>query len=81
MRERGGLVLPMYQAEALWTSFDAPGWRPMAVKVGAGMINAVDASPLDTEIRSERNDYLVSPPQLFAPAASIGWFPHRMGLT
>ena len=63
MRRRGGIVLPIYQAEALWISFDAPHWRPMAVKVGAGMVNAVNADPLDAELRDGREDYLVTPPQ------------------
>ena len=63
MRERGGIALPIHQAEALWISFDAPEWRPMAVKVGAGMVNAIDAGPLDAKIRARRHDYLVTPPQ------------------
>lgn len=63
IRERGGVVLPIYQAEALWISFDAPHWRPTAIKVGAGMVNAVNADPLDGEIRAGREDYLVTPPQ------------------
>ncbi len=63
MRRRGGVVLPIYQAEALWISFHAPRWRPMAIKVGAGMVNAVNADPLDAELRDGREDYLVTPPQ------------------
>ena len=63
MRERGGLVLPMHQAEAMWISFEAPRWRPMAVKVGTGMVNAVDASALDAKFLPDRADYLVTPPQ------------------
>ena len=63
MRRRGGVALPIYQAEALWIDFDAPYWRPMAIKVGAGMVNAVDAGPLDADLREGREDYLVTPPQ------------------
>jgi len=63
MRRRGGVVLPIYQAEALWISLHAPRWRPMAIKVGAGMVNAVSAEPLDAEVRDGREDYLVTPPQ------------------
>ena len=63
MRRRGGIALPIYQAEALWMSFDAPRWRPMAIKVGAGMVNSLNADPLDAEIRANREDYLVTPPQ------------------
>ncbi len=63
MRERGGIVVPIYQAEALWLSFSASDWRPMAIKVGAGMVNAVNADSLDGQIRAGREDYLVTPPQ------------------
>ncbi len=63
MRQRGGIVVPIYQAEALWLSFNAPHWRPMAIKVGAGMVNAVNADPLDGQLRPGREDYLVTPPQ------------------
>lgn len=63
IRRRGGIALPIYQAEALWINFDAPRWRPMAIKVGAGMVNAVSADPLDAELRAGREDYLVTPPQ------------------
>ena len=63
MRQRGGIVVPIYQAEALWLSFNAPDWRPMAIKVGAGMVNAVNADPLDGQLRRGREDYLVTPPQ------------------
>lgn len=37
--ERGGVMMPMYQAEALWLNFH--GDYPVALKVGAGKINAV----------------------------------------
>src|ERR1700722_9325009 len=36
----GGVMLPMYQAEALWLRFDCAGY-PFAIKVAAGKINAV----------------------------------------
>ena len=38
--DRGGVMLPMYQSEALWLSFRSGGY-PFAVKVAAGKINAV----------------------------------------
>ena len=40
--KRGGVVMPMYQAEAMWICFG--DWRreyPFAVKVATGKINAV----------------------------------------
>jgi hypothetical protein len=41
--ERGGLLMPMYQAEALWLGFN--NRYPWAFKVGAGPINALNGHP------------------------------------
>ena len=43
-RARGGVMLPMYQSEALWISFVGADY-PMAVKIAAGKINAVSGEP------------------------------------
>ena len=40
--QRGGVVMPMDQSEALWISFSA--WYPCAVKIAAGKINAVSGA-------------------------------------
>lgn len=36
--EHGGLMLPMYQAEAMWISFRSPREYPFAVRIAAGKI-------------------------------------------
>ena len=41
-RERGGVMFPMYQSEALWLDFD--GDYPFALKVATGKINAVSGT-------------------------------------
>ena len=41
MKEYGGFFIPMYQREALWLGFGAAEWKPNAVKVGIGNVNAV----------------------------------------
>jgi hypothetical protein len=62
-RERGGVMLPMYQAEALWLSFSRGGY-PMLVKVAAGKINAVNGKPWSESVVPPPNqDYLVVPTQ------------------
>jgi hypothetical protein len=65
----GGVLLPMYQAEALWVQF-APGRRhrrfsgyPFAVKVAAGKINAVTGGSWSNELRAKPQDYMVAPAQ------------------
>ncbi|MBW3540703.1 MAG: hypothetical protein KY476_10565 [Planctomycetes bacterium] len=67
--ERGGVMLPMYQAEALWLNFDAP-WHsnrgtayPFAVKVAAGKINAVTGEPWTNGLGRRPQDYAVVPEQ------------------
>jgi len=37
--KRGGIIMPMYQSEALWIYFH--GQYPIALKVGTGQINAI----------------------------------------
>jgi hypothetical protein len=60
----GGIFLPMYQREALWLSFRvASEWRPIALKVAMGMVNAITGKPWTEALSSSEQDYLVCPPQ------------------
>jgi hypothetical protein len=63
-----GVFIPMFQREAMWISFQSRHWRPNAVKVAAGKINAVSGRPWDQSLhapprRSDLQDYLTCPPQ------------------
>ena len=58
---RGGVFLPMYQAEAMWLSFG--GSYAMAVKVAAGKISALTGEPWTNELSERPQDYLVVPGQ------------------
>jgi len=71
-RERGGLILPMYQREAMWMNFSAPGWRPCAVKIGIGKINAVSGEPWDERLEPGRQDYVVCPNQPWLDGINAG---------
>ncbi len=62
----------MYRREALWISFGGAWWRPSAVKIGVGGINAVSGEPLDGEIRPGRQDYLVCPDQPWLDGVNAG---------
>ena len=44
-RKTSGVFLPMYQREAMWMAFQARHWRPNAMKIAAGKINAVSGKP------------------------------------
>jgi hypothetical protein len=62
---RGGVILPMWQAEALWLNFSG-GWGsdlPVAVKVAAGKINAVTGETWTAPLNRNPQDYMVWPEQ------------------
>jgi hypothetical protein len=66
---RGGVMLPMYQSEALWLSFQSDfigdhdaAW-PFAVKIAAGKIDAVTGKGWSEGLHRDPQDYLVAPVQ------------------
>jgi hypothetical protein len=59
--EHGGVMLPMYQSEALWVNFS--GSYPFAVKVATGKINAVTGSAWTSGLGRGPQDYVVVPKQ------------------
>ena len=60
-RRHGGVMLPMYQSEALWIAFDAT--YPFAVKVAAGKIDAVTGEAWSDALHRSPQDYMVVPAQ------------------
>jgi len=66
------VFIPVYQREALWIGFDGADWRPNAVKVGVGNINAVSGKPWDTELHEDPQDYLVCPLQPWLDGINAG---------
>jgi hypothetical protein len=61
--QRGGVMLPMYQSEAMWLNFTSPGDYPFAIKVAAGKVNAVTGGPWCDSLQRRPQDYLVIPDQ------------------
>jgi hypothetical protein len=59
----GGVMLPMYQAEAMWLNFRSPTGYPFAIKVAAGKINAVTGKPWDDGLARDPQNYVVHPGQ------------------
>lgn len=55
--ERGGVLMPMYQAEALWLNFH--GDYPISIKIGAGKINALTGEEWQGGLHQSPQDYLV----------------------
>ena len=69
---RGGYFLALYQREALWLAFSGASWKPNAVKVGVGEINAVTGDPWDGELHASPQDYLICPPQPWLDGINTG---------
>ncbi len=68
-QERGGVMLPMYQSEAMWINFhsshlyDHGAKYPFAVKIAAGKINAVTGESWSNGLSRNPQDYMVVPDQ------------------
>jgi hypothetical protein len=65
----GGVMLPMYQSEAMWLYFNAHEVKgrwvpyPFAIKVAAGKIDAVTGQEWSNALHKEPQDYMVAPGQ------------------
>ena len=60
-KKHGGVMLPMYQSEALWMNLH--GCYPFAVKVATGKINALTGESWTDGLHRDPQDYMVTPDQ------------------
>lgn len=65
-REHGGVMLPMYQSEAMWIQFgghviEHQGHYPFAIKIATGKRSAITGDAWQNELRQK--DYCVVPTQ------------------
>ena len=60
-KKHGGVMLPMYQSEALWVNLH--GSYPFAVKVATGKINAITGEEWADGVHRDPQDYMVVPDQ------------------
>ncbi len=58
-----GYFIPMYQREAMWIDFDGAWWKPNAVKIGVGSVNAVSGGEWNLALHHRPQDYVVVPDQ------------------
>lgn len=72
MRERGGFFVPLYQSEALWLAFGGAWWKPNAVQVGVGAVNAISAQPWEAPLAADPQNYLICPDQLWLDGINAG---------
>ena len=67
--ERGGIMLPMFQAEAMWLDFGSDriprhgASYPFAIKIAAGTINAASGEDWREGLHRGPQDYVVAPKQ------------------
>lgn len=71
-REQGGAFITMYQREALWLGFDAAAWKPNAVKIYVGNINAISGGPYDDRLHADPQDYIACPDQPWLDGIKTG---------
>jgi hypothetical protein len=62
-RREGGLIIPLYQSEALYLEFMGARWRPVIAKAAVGNVNAITGKPHDLSLKAGRQDYVVVPVQ------------------
>ncbi len=65
-KDHGGIMLPMYQSEAMWVKFDAnhargQGAYPFAIKIATGKRSALTGEDWSPTLREK--DYCIVPPQ------------------
>ncbi|MCL2554514.1 MAG: hypothetical protein FWE75_20485 [Actinomycetia bacterium] len=67
---RGGVLLPVYQREAMWLSFSAP--VPVALQVGVGKVCAVSGRPWSDRLAQGPQNYVVLPRQPWLDGINSG---------
>ena len=68
LKKRGGIIMPMFQADALWLNFSSINLTgeadyPIAIKIGTGKICAVSGDKWTSSLNRDPQDYLVVPEQ------------------
>lgn len=64
--------IPMYQREAMWLGFDGAHWKPNAVQVGVGGIDAISGEAWRPGLTANPQNYLVCPDQPWLDGINTG---------
>lgn len=67
--KRGGVMLPMYQREAMWLCF---GGAPHALKVGVGKVCAISGERWSDGLRADPQNYVVTGQQPWLDGIATG---------
>ena len=71
-QEPNGFFIAMYQREALWLGFDGAEWKPNAVKVAVGGVNAISGTVWEEGLDDDEQNYLVCPDQPWLDGINAG---------
>lgn len=78
LKARGGVIMPMFQADALWMNFSPLGEDndsveyPIAVKIGTGKICAVSGNAWSEKLIKKTQNYIVVPDQPWLDGYNTG---------
>jgi hypothetical protein len=64
--------IPMYQREALWLGFSATAWKPNAVMIAVGSVNAISAETEFEYLHGNPQNYVVCPQQPWLDGINSG---------
>ena len=67
---RGGVMLPVYQREAMWLNFDSD--EPAALQVGVGKVCAVSGEPWTEKLAKHPQNYVALPEQPWLDGINAG---------
>ena len=70
LKKRGGIIMPMFQADALWIKFAS--CYPIAIKIGTGKICAVSGEDWSSTLNRDPQDYIVVPEQPWIDGYNVG---------
>jgi hypothetical protein len=71
-RRQGGAFIPLYQREALWLGFEGADWKPNALQVHVGRVNAVTGGAWKEGLQATPQNYVVAPDQPWLDGINVG---------
>ncbi|HEY9664919.1 MAG TPA: hypothetical protein V6C65_41295, partial [Allocoleopsis sp.] len=71
-RSQNSYFIAMYQREALWLGFDGAIWKPNAVKIAIGKVNAISGQAWDEVLHNQPQNYIVCPNQPWLDGINAG---------
>jgi len=77
LKKRGGVIMPMFQADALWINFDplqitSDEIYPVAIKIGTGKICAISGEDWSSTLNRDPQDYIIVPEQPWIDGYNVG---------